>query len=62
VTVADYVSEPEWKKRQVCNKHTPQPESYLAWHEWAEQMARTHDQHQCGGCGLWAIWTRKRAG
>lgn len=21
------------------------------------RMSRTHDQHQCPGCGIWAIWT-----
>lgn len=40
-------------------KHTQQPLGYLAWHEWAEKKARTHDQHQCPTCGLWTIWRRK---
>ena len=39
-----------------CEPHTPMPDGYLAWHEWAERMSKTHDQRQCKGCGLWAVW------
>lgn len=43
-----------------CRNHTDAPSGYLAWHEWAEKKARTHDQFRCPGCGLFKIW-RKRA-
>jgi hypothetical protein len=36
-----------------------QPESYLGWHAWAEEMGRTHVQERCPGCGRWAIWKPK---
>ena len=35
--------------------HSPQPEGYLQWHDWADKMRKTHVQKQCPGCGLWAI-------
>lgn len=35
------------------------PEGYLAWHEWAEKKAKTHDQSQCPGCGRWKVWTKR---
>jgi hypothetical protein len=35
------------------------PHNYLAWHEWAEQKTKTHDQLQCPYCDLWAIWLPK---
>ena len=37
-------------------QHTPQPRRYGAWHAWAEQMARTHQQRMCPGCQRWEIW------
>lgn len=37
-----------------------QPEGYLAWHEWAEQMSKTHKQRKCPGCGLYQIWEPRR--
>lgn len=37
--------------------HTPGPQGYSEWFEWADQMAPTHKQRQCPGCGLYAIWT-----
>lgn len=41
--------------------HTPQPEGYIQWHAWAEQMGKTHRQVKCGGCGRYSIWVpRKR--
>lgn len=40
-------------------QHTPQPDGYLEWHDWAEGMAKTHRQIQCDGCKLWAIWVLK---
>jgi len=42
--------------------HTPCPDDYLAWHEWAEAMSATHDTTQCPTCGLWAIWTPRATG
>lgn len=38
------------------DRHTPEPESYVAWHLWADTMGKTHHQIQCVGCGLWAVW------
>lgn len=38
------------------DQHTPAPSGYLAWHEWAEEMMRTHTVRRCPGCGLYAIW------
>lgn len=40
--------------------HTPAPDDYLAWHDWAKTMAKTHRQKRCKGCGLYAIWVPKR--
>ena len=40
-------------------QHTPQPDGYLEWHDWAERMTKTHRQIQCDGCKLWAIWVPK---
>lgn len=37
--------------------HTPCPEGYIQWHAWAEEMAKTHRQSKCPGCGLYVIWT-----
>lgn len=42
-----------------ADRHTPQPPGYLAWHEWAEGMAETHEQVRCPGCALWTIWEPK---
>lgn len=42
-------------------KHTPCPTSYSGWHDWADRMARTHDQVRCDGCGKFAIWVPKTA-
>ena len=40
--------------------HTECPAEYIAWHLWAEEMAKTHRQKQCPTCGLFAIWVPKR--
>lgn len=43
-------------------KHThPEEDSlgYVAWHEWAERMMRTHTQHKCPGCGRYRVYRRK---
>lgn len=45
---------------QSCH-HTPCPTGYVAWHEWAEKMSKTHHQERCSNCGLWAIWTKNDA-
>jgi hypothetical protein len=42
--------------------HTPCPDGYLDWHEWAEKKSRTHTQEKCPHCGLWAVWKRKPKG
>lgn len=36
--------------------HTPCPTGYVAWHEWAAEKAKTHDQETCPECGLYSIW------
>ena len=41
---------PEWKS------HTPDPQDYLGWFEWAEAKAKTHRQRRCTGCGLFKVW------
>lgn len=40
-------------------KHTPAPQGYVEWHEWAEEKGKTHKQEKCPGCGKWSIWTPK---
>lgn len=39
--------------------HTVQPDGYLHWHHWAEEMAKTHRQRECPGCGRYEIWEPK---
>lgn len=41
-------------------QHTPQPDGYLAWHEWADKKSKTHYQIKCPGCDLYAIWVPKK--
>lgn len=36
--------------------HTLCPEGYISWHIWAEEMAKTHKQRKCPGCGRYSIW------
>ena len=43
-----------------CEPHPPSPRGYTQRLDWQEQMAKTHTQRQCRGCGLWAIWEPKR--
>lgn len=45
---------PNWES------HAAAPLGYIAWHEWAEQMGKTHRQEPCPGCGLLKIWVPKR--
>jgi hypothetical protein len=35
------------------------PADYLWWHEWAAEMAKTHTQKRCPGCGFWRQWEPK---
>ena len=44
------------------SNHTLCPESYLAWHRWAEEKSKTHRQVQCEGCGRFLIWVPKTGG
>ena len=45
-----------------ADQHTPgQPTGYQAWHTWAKEMAKTHRQKRCPGCGLYQIWIPKEA-
>jgi hypothetical protein len=39
--------------------HTQSPEGYIQWHAWAKDMAKTHRQRRCSGCGLYVIWEPK---
>lgn len=41
------------------DNHTTAPEGYIAWHAWAEDMAKTHNQRKCPDCGRYAIWEPK---
>lgn len=40
-------------------QHEPSPRGYLQSSDYADEMMKTHDQFQCPGCGLWAIWKPK---
>lgn len=56
------VPEPGSVREASCpnrTNHTPSPPAYLAWHEWAEHKAKTHQQIRCGGCNLLVIWVPK---
>ena len=47
---------------QPCSNeaaHTEGPKGYVEWHEWADEMIKTHDQTKCAVCGLYKIWTLK---
>ena len=54
---------PKWLADRCPQRdgHTPCPTGYVAWHEWAEEMMKTHRQRKCPGCGLYAIWEPKKA-
>lgn len=45
-----------------AKRHTKCPKGYLAWHEWADEKARTHNCTQCPTCDLWAIWMPRKKG
>jgi len=40
-------------------RHTRAPSGYVAWHEWADKMQKTHYQVLCEGCGKYEIWKLK---
>lgn len=46
-------------EKYKCN-HTPQPEQYATWHEWARKASKTHAQVRCPGCGKWTVWLPKK--
>lgn len=53
---------PKFRSMEDCPRienHTAAPAGYLAWHEWAERMGKSHTQRQCPDCGFWAIWVPK---
>lgn len=39
-----------------CAAHTPCPDGYVQWHEWAEWINKTHRNVACPDCGKFAIW------
>jgi len=41
-------------------KRTPSPDGYVAFHEWAEEMMRTHRSTKCKDCGRYAVWVKKK--
>lgn len=41
-------------------QHTPRPDGYLNFCDWAEAMAKTHRQTKCPGCGLFIVWVPRR--
>ena len=47
------------KKKTTCADHTPAPDGYCAWHDWAMKMGKTHRQIRCDRCGLFKIWIPK---
>ena len=45
---------------RVCANHTPEPDDYLSWHDWAERMWKAgYSSVSCGECGLFKIWWPK---
>ncbi len=43
----------------TCDDHEDGPDTYVAWQDWAKQMAKTHRQVRCPACGLFKIWVPK---
>ena len=41
-------------------QHTLSPRGYIAWHQWARRMGRTHRCQRCPECSLWTIWVPKQ--
>jgi hypothetical protein len=42
-----------------ADQHTPAPEGYMAWQDWARRMSKTHTQVICDGCLKYKIWIPK---
>lgn len=46
-----------------CSRHADTdaeaPRGYIQKAGWADEKAKTHNQHQCPGCGLWKLWEPK---
>lgn len=40
--------------------HTPAPTGYVQKVVWMEELAATHDQQRCPGCGKWSIWVERQ--
>lgn len=59
ITIGDLRNAAQLSKALTCTDHTLAPAGYLAWHDWAKRMSRTHRQVRCAGCGLYAIWIPK---
>jgi hypothetical protein len=59
--VAEYEQElKDWLK-ETEDTHTPSPEGYIAWHNWAERKLKTHHQIKCRCCGLYTVWVKNDA-
>jgi hypothetical protein len=39
--------------------HTPCPESYMRFVNWADEKSKTHKQIRCTTCNKFAIWILK---
>ena len=58
-------SGPLWRHTQMTEQcehpesYPDEPKAYIAWHEWADEKAKTHEQKHCPYCKLWAIWEPK---
>lgn len=51
-----------FKKSSDCPdvaNHTPVPDGYVEYADWADEHRETHVQRQCPTCGFWSIWTPK---
>lgn len=42
-------------------KHTTAPDGYMAWHDWAREKSKTHDQRRCPTCRFWVLWVPRPA-
>jgi hypothetical protein len=51
---------PETRPCPQIHLHTVQPDGYVLWHEWADEMSKTHYQVRCPGCDRYEIWKKKR--
>ena len=47
-------------RKRTCADHTSCPNTYLGWHEWAQEKAKTHVQVRCDECGRFSIWVPKK--